>query len=106
MTNENKRTVDSTDIHQFKQAVDNDNYAHIVLNNGYILTTDWEGDGYFLPYVIPPGGSLQDTTDKYIEERKDEIAECISDIFNTLVDTIEYDNSRKLDRFYPEMDKP
>jgi len=79
MTVTSDTTTNSTDIDQFIKAVDNDAYAELLLDNGDTLVTDWEGDGYYLPYVVPAEGSLDDPTDTEIQQRKDEICECISD---------------------------
>jgi len=41
---------------QFYQAIKNDTYAEYVLkeNPKLVVITDWEGDGYFYPYVVVP----------------------------------------------------
>ena len=106
MTVTSDTTTNSTDIDQFIKAVDNDSYAELLLDNGDTLVTDWEGDSYFLPYVVPAEGSLDDPTDTEIQQRKDEICECISDVLNVTVRHIDYDNSGEIDAFYPFMDKP
>ena len=40
----------------FVEAVQNDEYAEYELEDGFILITDWEGDGLFDPYVVLPDG--------------------------------------------------
>lgn len=38
----------------FVEAAQNDEYAEYKLEDGFVLITDWEGDGSFYPYVILP----------------------------------------------------
>jgi hypothetical protein len=45
-----------TDLERFLAAVKDDEYAEYELGDGYTLVTDWEGDGSFNPYVVPPDG--------------------------------------------------
>ena len=38
----------------FVDAVQNDEYAEYELEDGFVLITDWEGDGMFNPWVVVP----------------------------------------------------
>lgn len=38
----------------FVRAVENDEYAEYELDDGFVLITNWEGDGMFNPYVVLP----------------------------------------------------
>jgi len=40
----------------FVDAVQNDEYAEHKLEDGFVLITDWEGDGMFNPWVVLPEG--------------------------------------------------
>jgi len=42
------------------QAVKDDEYGEYTLETGDIVITDWEGDGFFSPYVIPEASPRND----------------------------------------------
>lgn len=53
----------------FVRAVENDEYAEYELDDGFVMITDWEGDGTFNPYVVLP--------DKFSDE--DEVVELLTE---------------------------
>lgn len=46
----------------FIEAVENDEYAEYEIGDGFVLITDWEGDGSFNPYVVLPDGYEDEET--------------------------------------------
>lgn len=63
---------------EFKEAVENDAFAEYDLGEGFYLITDWEGDGAFYPYVVPPKNYVRDESDEELEEVLDELNEVIT----------------------------
>ena len=68
----------------FVEASQNDEYAEYELDDGFVLITDWEGDGMFNPYVVLPDGYededrvdnlLYDNTGDFMDYTDFEIAE-------------------------------
>lgn len=89
-----------TEVYDFVEAVEYDEYAELELSTGDILITDWEGDHTFHPYVEPMG----DHGDKHPTDILDDIAVAIGDALGVAVHHIEYDSGG--DIFYPTMDAP
>ena len=77
-----------TDKDGFIEAIENDEYAELVLPNGDTLITDWEGDGVFNPYVE----LTNDHGDKHPTDIMAEIESAIYDVFEIYV-TTEMDNN-------------
>jgi hypothetical protein len=112
-----------TDAKGYRQAVADDEYAELRLETGDHLITDWEfadssnesaqsqsapqtgeGDGVFLPYVVPDVDDGLDGRDPEADEVQVEVAEAIEDALNTEVHDIEWSPSN--DAWYPFMNRP
>ena len=77
-----------TDKDGFIEAIENDEYAELVLPNGDTLITDTEFDGTFNPYVE----LTNDHGDKHPTDIMAEIESAIYDVFEIYV-TTEMDNN-------------
>lgn len=75
---------------QFQEALYNDDYAEYQLDTGDILVTDWEGDGYIFPSVIP------EESEHNSDEAMALIKEELQDLFDFSVRTIEWDNNNEV----------
>ena len=94
-----QQTKWQTDKDGFIEAIENDEYAELVLPNGDTLITDWEGDGVFFPYVVP----TSEQTYEYQDEREAEILTGIYDLLG-VTGEIEYDENNEV--FVPYIDSP
>lgn len=95
-----QQTKWQTDVRGFIQAVENDEYAELVLETGDVLITDWEGDGVFNPYVVPDGN--HDDIDR--DTREAQIMREIGNKLDVRVHAIEYDKRNEV--FVPHTDRP
>jgi hypothetical protein len=88
---------DDEAVQQFRHAADADEYAEVLLPTGDYLTTDWEGDGTFNPYVFPRNSPHDD------EDAAERIGDAIAEVFGVRVDTVEWDGSNMV--YVPYMDR-
>lgn len=90
------------EVENFIEAVREDEYAELELSTGDTLITDWQGDGFFLPYV-EPGFLPEELPEDKLDSVADEIAYEIEQELDAPVHRIEWSNSNQC--FYPDMDK-
>lgn len=55
-------TMNKKDTEDFIEAAQKDEYAELELEPGFVLITDWEGDGSFEPYMVLPDGYEDEET--------------------------------------------
>lgn len=87
-----------TDKENFIQAVEDDEYAEYELQCGAVLITDWEGDGFFNPYVV-----TYDINDD-VTNTEQRIVDEITEAFNVRVRAVDDVSGEPL--YYPIMDRP
>jgi len=81
---------------EFIEAIVNDQYAEWEIKEDLVLITDWEGDGYFNPYVL-------DLECQYTESEIGVFLENeASDVFNFEVLEFAEHNNDPYDLYYPE----
>jgi len=78
------------------QAVKDDEYGEYTLETGDILITDWEGDGFFSPYVIPEASPRND------DEAMANISSSIKNELGIRVTGVEWDISNDVYHVVPK----
>lgn len=81
---------------EFIQAVEDDEYGEFELGTGDLLITDWEGDGFFNPYVIPTSSAEDD------DAASASISSSIESDLEIKVYGIEWDESNEVYHVVPE----
>jgi hypothetical protein len=88
--------TDTSSKEEFIEAVKNDEYAEYELENGYVLCTDVEYDGAFVPWVEPSGKIPNSIRQEQLKATRKEIEET----FDCSIYGMLYDGRQ--DVIYPE----